>query len=182
MRHDGEKSLSRSPSAGHRLSTMRMFCYLPLTKAIRMNASTHLPFDEKKLWAAIQQSDAQAFQQLYVVFSDVFYNYGCKISPDTALVKDSIQDVFQILWEKRTRIHIKSSLKAYLLQMFRRNLIEKLGRKSYVLPQDYEPKFELSIEDKIILNESQQQLRRDLNQAIETLTPTSKRNPLSSVL
>ena len=97
-----------------------------MKKAVRMSTEIMNYTHDKELWAAIQQSDPQAFQQLYVTFSDIMYNYGCKISSSSDLVKDSIQDVFEILWTKRQKLQIKSSLKAYILQMFRRDLIEKL--------------------------------------------------------
>ena len=130
--------------------------------------------DEKELWLALQQGDHRSFHLLYLEYSDFLYNYGRKICQDTDLVKDSIQEVFKIIWEKKENIIIKRSLKYYIFTIFRRELIQKIKYQNSLNPQLKEMDFELSIENKIIKDESQQQLRKRLEKAIDKLSHRQK--------
>ena len=125
------------------------------------------------LWKAIQAGNINAYHQLYLVYSEVLYNYGKKICSDTELVKDSIQDVFLILWEKRSTIHIKSSLKQYILISFKRELIRKMTPRKVPF-YDHHNDFELNIEMKLIDQEKYIFLRKKLDNAIRTLSPRQK--------
>ncbi len=131
-------------------------------------------YDEKELWLAVQQGDHQSFNILYMEYSDFLYNYGSKICKDSDVVKDSIQEVFKIIWEKKASIIIKSSLKYYVFTIFRRELIQKIKYHNCLKHQFNEMDFELSIENKIILEESQQQLRKRLEKAIDKLSNRQK--------
>jgi len=130
--------------------------------------------DEKVLWNALQKGDHQSFHLLYMEYSDFLYNYGKKMCQDSDIVKDSIQDVFLIIWEKKESIVIKSSLKHYVFTIFRRELIQKIQHQQRLNHQLKEMDFELSIESKIILEESQQQLRKNLRKAINDLSYRQK--------
>ncbi|MEM7654740.1 MAG: sigma-70 family RNA polymerase sigma factor [Bacteroidota bacterium] len=134
----------------------------------------HSYASDKLLWLAVQKGRPDAFRELYLSYADLLYNYGCKMNPDRELVKDSMQDVFPTLWEKRQDLHIKTSVKSYLFQMFRRDLIHKLQRTSRELIKEEDVGFELSIESKIIMDEAQIHLRQQLHAAVKTLTPRQK--------
>ena len=130
--------------------------------------------DEKALWNAIQKGNHQCFHLLYMEYSDFLYNYGRKMCRDSEIVKDSIQDVFKIIWEKKDTIVIKNSLKHYVFTIFRRELIQKIQHQKSLNHQLSEMDFELSIESKIILEETQQQLRKNLDKAINSLSHRQK--------
>ncbi len=130
--------------------------------------------DEKVLWNAIRNGNHKSFRLIYMEYSDFLYNYGRKMCQDSDLVRDSIQDVFRIIWEKKEIIVIKSSLKHYVFTIFRRELIQKIQHQQNLTDQFTEIDFELSIESKIILDESQQHLRKNLDQAINKLSLRQK--------
>ena len=125
------------------------------------------------LWESVRKGSHQSFRMLYVEYSEILYNYGRKMCPDGELVRDSIQDVFKIIWEKRTHLEIKSSLKHYILTVFRRDLIMKI-KKQHQNVSYRSAEFELSVELKIVLDEHQLELRENLNRAISKLTPRQR--------
>ncbi|MEL6192464.1 MAG: sigma-70 family RNA polymerase sigma factor [Bacteroidota bacterium] len=129
---------------------------------------------DKELFSLIQKGDSLAFRYLFDTYADVLFNYGLKITPDREAIKDSIQDVFSIIWEKRNQINIQHSLKYYLFSMFRRELIRKLKQKRNTSLKEQEMGFDVSIESKIILDESRQATREELQYAIKQLTPRQK--------
>jgi RNA polymerase sigma-70 factor (ECF subfamily) len=50
--------------------------------------------NDPELWNAFRQGDEQAFAQIYRNYVKVLYRYGLKITPDTSLIEDCIQDLF----------------------------------------------------------------------------------------
>lgn len=128
------------------------------------------------LWKAIQADDQQAFRRLYETQVDMMYNYGRKMCSHAPLVEDAIQDVFRILWEKKSSLDIEHSLKAYLLTMLRREIMRKLQQEKakYALLPSSELPFELSIESSIILEEAHQERRRSLEASLQALTPRQR--------
>jgi len=62
----------------------------------------------------LQQGDQQSFQQLFDLYYSKLHAYLRKLSNDSNLSDDLLQNVMIRLWEKRKSIRIKSSLKSYL--------------------------------------------------------------------
>lgn len=139
-----------------------------------MDSKLYIKISEIEHWQKVQKGDTDSFKLLYIEYSNILYNYGYKISQDEALIKDAIQHVFEVLWKKRNDIELKTSFKYYILTIFRRELVSKIQYQHKAVSQFPEMEFELSIESKIILDETQQQLRRDMDQAISTLTARQK--------
>lgn len=83
----------------------------------------------QNLWEQIvQKDDKEAFAELYNLFIDDLYRYGSKLSPDDEMVKDSIQEVFLDLYDKRKKSSITQNLKLYLIVALKRVLIRKLQK------------------------------------------------------
>jgi len=81
------------------------------------------------LWEQIVlNDDKEAFAELYNLFIDDLYRYGTKLSSDDEMVKDSIQEVFLDLYDKRRKSNITSNLKLYLIVVLKRVLIRKLQK------------------------------------------------------
>lgn len=81
------------------------------------------------LWEQIVlNDDKEAFAELYNLFIDDLYRYGTKLSSDDEMVKDSIQEVFLDLYDKRRKSNITSNLKLYLIVALKRVLIRKLQK------------------------------------------------------
>jgi len=73
-----------------------------------------------------------------------------------------MQEGFLTLWEKR---------KQYLFTMMQREMVDRLGRQQKQAQLIPELEFQLSIEDRLIEDETQRDLRVALARAIQTLTP-----------
>ena len=86
----------------------------------------HKNKDILKIWEAIQKGNQKAFDEFYLLFVRQLYNYGHKLTSNTPLVEDCIQELFINLWNNKASIHFRSSVKHYLLLSFRRLLIKKL--------------------------------------------------------
>ncbi|MBW8325587.1 MAG: hypothetical protein K0M50_12550 [Prolixibacteraceae bacterium] len=76
------------------------------------------------VWDQMKSGDEQALSKLFVYFYSDLYQYGIKIFNLPDLVKDSIQDVFSRIWEKRVTLGDARNPKAYLIASLRRQLFQ----------------------------------------------------------
>ena len=125
------------------------------------------------LWRRIKQGDAQAFTAVFNTFSPELYDYGMRLSPSPPLVKDSIQEVFAVLWTKRTTLDIQTSLRGYLFASYRNDLIRRMTSERRSGTPD-QVGFELSTEAVLCQQEQQLELQNHLKSAIQSLSPRQK--------
>lgn len=90
------------------------------------------------LWDRYLQGDKAAFERIYFTHVNRLYDYGMRMTQDTALVEDCIQDLFADLWEKRAQMKPVHTLMSYLLVAVKRRIIRKLSieQKHTVHPSD----------------------------------------------
>jgi RNA polymerase sigma-70 factor (ECF subfamily) len=74
------------------------------------------------VWDKIKSGNEEAFSCVFSFYYSDLYQYGLKIFPLPSLVKDSIQDVFVRIWEKRETLGDVKNPKAYLISSVRRKL------------------------------------------------------------
>jgi len=90
------------------------------------NVANH-PFDH---WRNFREGD---FSSLGVLFErhylELFY-YGIKIVAIPELVKDTIQDLFADVWERRNHMASVDNIKAYLIISLRRELIRRISSQN----------------------------------------------------
>ena len=129
---------------------------------------------EDHIWKSIKEGDSAAFQKLYWAYADLLFNYGKKMTSNSDLVKDSIQEIFEVLWERKETINIRNSVKSYLFVIFRRSLLKKLKESRMYTESMPEREVDFSIELKIVVEEQDRYLRQELNKAIKTLSPRQK--------
>ncbi|MRG44858.1 RNA polymerase sigma-70 factor [Chitinophaga sp. SYP-B3965] len=103
---------------------------------------------EVDLFALFLESDQQAFTECYNRYSPLIYSYARRILRDACQTDDVLQDVFIILWEKRSRLEIESDLINYLFGITRHRVLHEL-RKSKKLQN-----FIDTLEKKMALYES----------------------------
>jgi len=67
--------------------------------------------------------DEQAFTAIFEKYHRTLYNYGSKLSPNSSLVEDAVQDVFIDIWRLRHNLaeHV-TSVKFYLYRALRRRI------------------------------------------------------------
>jgi RNA polymerase sigma factor (sigma-70 family) len=78
------------------------------------------------LWQQIQQGDELAFGQFVEGQYNRLYDYGHRFTRDSDLVRDSIQDLFLSLWEKRHRLPDVQSSQAYAMVALRNRILKAI--------------------------------------------------------
>jgi len=84
--------------------------------------------EDRLLWGRMREGEEQALAALFRRHYALLYDYGVKLSRQEELVKDSIQEVFAYIWEKRENLAAVDSVRAYLLVALRRHLLKSLER------------------------------------------------------
>lgn len=77
---------------------------------------------DETLWKGILHGDQDMLLSLYNRYYHTLLFVGLKEIRDAQLVKDTIQQLFLYLWEKRETIHEAQNVKSYLLTSFLRKL------------------------------------------------------------
>ena len=84
----------------------------------------------QSLWNAFRAGDEQAFATIFVEQYDALYNYGMKLVNDEELVRDSMQELFQKLWERRASLEAVEVIKPYLFKVLRNRISDNLKMAS----------------------------------------------------
>src|SRR3954467_6398281 len=74
------------------------------------------------LWKGLQHGDKDMFLSLYKKYYHSLLFIGLKEIKDSEVVKDTIQQLFLYLWEKRETIEVAANVKSYLITSFLRKL------------------------------------------------------------
>ena len=78
--------------------------------------------NDDTLWLGLKQGDKEMFLALYKKYYHPLLFIGLKEMKDAQLVKDTIQQLFLYLWEKRETIQEANNVKSYLVTSFLRKL------------------------------------------------------------
>lgn len=112
--------------------------------------------DDEQLTGLLQTGDEAAFTEIYNRYWDKLYYIAHKLLKDTDAAEEIVQDVFFILWKKRSTLTIKS-LSAYLASMARYAVYRTLSKEKRVKTQeDLAIRLglqteEINIDDKLLL-------------------------------
>lgn len=98
---------------------------------------------DEELTRAVKQSDKAAFEIYFLRYYESVYRFIWRMSQSNELAKDCAQETFLRLWENRTRLDSRLSLKAYLYQIAKNTFFgyrrrEKVHKK-YVQSQCHQP-------------------------------------------
>jgi len=127
------------------------------------------------VWNRVRIGDEQAFSSLFMQYYSDLYQYGIRIFNHPDLVKDSIQDVFLRIWEKRSTLGDARNPRAYLIASLRRRLFLNsdlhYAELTDDLMQDMEKKsFSFELSDFMEREEISLKLRQVIVQAINGLS------------
>lgn len=141
-------------------------------------STTENKSDERILWLRFLKGDEQVLSLIYLQYSNILFDYGCRFTADKNLVKDCIQEVFCTLIRTRKNLSETDNIRLYLLKSLKRRIlrdIKESGAKT-VLVNDQEYPFDLllsnSIDDQ--MNELDEEKRRLLSEAMLSLTDRQK--------
>jgi len=135
--------------------------------------------DENNLWKRFLSGDTEAFDLLMSLHFRTLFQYGSKFSKDKEFIKDCIQDLFLILWEKRSNLNKDAAVKPYLLASLRRLMHRNISSKSWIGDEtldNQEALFEIefSVEEQYIQHESALTRSRQLKQLLDELPKRQK--------
>ena len=138
-----------------------------------------LHWTDQSLWEGLHSGDQKAYANIYEHYIGALYTYGKKLSSNTSLVEDAIQEVFIELWRYRTSLGQVRSIKAYLFTCLRRQLIKSIKKeKIWVLNEDYLQddnfEFEFSAQELLIREQDKQAETERIKKALDKLTRRQK--------
>jgi RNA polymerase sigma factor (sigma-70 family) len=129
------------------------------------------------LWQRAVAGDKEAFCELVEAHYKVLFNYGANFTSNRELIKDTLQDLFIHLWEKRETLHIQR-LTIYLLRSIRNNLFQSF-RENQLHPVSIDQELhdrpdEFTIENALIFQEADAEKKRRIKEAIAQLPKRQK--------
>lgn len=133
--------------------------------------STQTYIEEQELWEQLKAGDTKAFGQISTRYYRLLFDYGRKFTKDRELIKDVIQDVLLLIWQKRGQIDTNENVKLYLLKIVRNRLYKELQKQQLRASEDYFDLLETtdSEEALIISIESTQSILAKLNLHLKNL-------------
>ncbi|QJW90011.1 sigma-70 family RNA polymerase sigma factor [Spirosoma taeanense] len=126
-----------------------------------------------KLWFKSQTGDKVAFCQLAETQYRSLFSYATNFTDDREFIKDSIQNIFIRIWEKRASLTIQF-VSIYLFKSLRNELMQEFRRSKQPFSSVYSQEVsELSdwqtVETEIEQTETDSESQRRIRQAIDTL-------------
>lgn len=130
--------------------------------------------EEVKYWQRFIEGDLDALSVLFLLYAKGLISYGMKIYRDEELVKDSIQEVFIQLIQKRHKLN-RNNNKGLVYRLLRNKLIDeiKMIKKSmkidnYIFTSN--KNFEINAESQCIIVEEDNHRNRTLASALDELS------------
>lgn len=135
--------------------------------------------NDEELWRGLKSGDRELFFEIYKKYYHTLLFIGLKEINDPSIAKDTIQQLFLYLWEKRETIQQAANVKSYLITSFRRKLNSdwKTSRRSgslALISDDYSNDREPNPEEKMVKNEEQSNLSLLLMHQINQLPGRQK--------
>ena len=84
-------------------------------------------------WLKFRKGDRAAFQRIYDFFFDRLYQYGYKLTQQSDLLEDCIQELFLSLYVNRNNLSESVNLEFYLLKALKLTIYGKLRKESRFL-------------------------------------------------
>ena len=89
--------------------------------------------EDKRLWENIKSGDKQALNELHIKYFHQMCLYANKSTNNSGLVEELVSDCFIKIWENRSKIDIKSSVKSYIFLILRNSIIDYYRKKNSFL-------------------------------------------------
>lgn len=127
---------------------------------------------QKKLSDHIVQWDTASYSETYIFYYKKLYNYGRKLTDNTALIEDAIQAIFIILWKDREKLTGIYSPHSYIFCSFRNYIFKEKKKLQKTIFQKEEEEF--AVDNIIIDQEATDELSKRLQKALTSLTPRQR--------
>jgi len=135
-------------------------------------ANNGILLNESQIWLSIKDNDVEALKDLYQHYYQVLFNYGRKMTKDSPMIEDAIQESFISIWRYRSNTSVPTSVRQYLLKTFRNELIKLMKQQSFSGSKDVNVEFlfEISFDQVMIEGENAEELSAQINTALSKLT------------
>lgn len=151
--------------------------FVQVSKPSQWEQSLQKDFDH--LWSGLRNGDEESLSALFCASYSQLFDYGANIVPKESFVKDCIQELFLVLWDKRNNINEAHSVKSYMFYSLRRIMLRNMAKqrnrskrnKAYV---DTYFERSCSIEDLIVHFETQKGRKKAFSKAMEALSSRQK--------
>ncbi len=138
------------------------------------NGETDKMSKKNTLWLLFLEGDDNAFSALFRNHYELLHNYGIKLSTDSNLTEDCLQNLFIYIYENRRSLNHVVNLNGYLFTSLRRSIIREVQKKQKKIGFDEldqnDKSFNFSHEDFIIQKETKETGEFFLNQMINALS------------
>lgn len=147
-----------------------------LTSTSLINSSNFFASkQEAEIWSNLKGGDKNALSYFYTKYLKRLYNYGLKMSSDSGLVEDCIQDLFIGLWNSHSRLGDVTNVKSYLYKSLRTKIFYKLSILSRTPLKDIDSfDFTLSHKSHYITQRINSDISDKIRQFVNTLSPKQK--------
>jgi RNA polymerase sigma factor (sigma-70 family) len=129
------------------------------------------------LWQRSVEGDKGAFCQLVEAHYKTLFNYAANFTQNRELIKDTLQDLFIQLWEKKESLQIQY-LTIYLLRSIRNNLFQSIRdnhRQAVTIDKAlHDHSDDFTIENSLIFQEKDSEMKLRLKEAIGNLPKRQK--------
>ena len=134
--------------------------------------------DDNVIWQRFLAGEVDAFDRLMTLHFKTLFHYGSKFSKDKEFVKDNIQDLFLILWERRKNLSSEIAVKPYMMASLRRLMHRNAKSRPTVSDLAFEDngnfEIEFSVEEEYIENESSLRITQELKRLLDELPERQK--------
>ncbi len=134
--------------------------------------------EQQILWNRFIKGDKEALELIFRTYFDELFSFGHKLTRNTEIIEDSLQDMFFKLWKNRNNLNGIGHIKGYLLKALRHHIYDNLSWKNRFincesLPEDlFEVQF--SHEDFLITEQLNQETREKLIHTLNQLTVSQR--------
>ena len=125
---------------------------------------------DQQLWQQLLNGSSSALSEIYQQNARPLAAYGYKLTQNPDIVNDAIQDIFIHLWQKKAQLPQVQNIKAYLLKSLRNRILRILeSRNLHGNREQGQPAIQDSYENRLILEELEEETLRRLHLSIENL-------------
>lgn len=142
-----------------------------------MKPTKEEPDYDADLWESLRAGDASVFEAIFKTHYQFLYNYCLRFQTDEDEIKDCIQILFVTIWERREYLGPTTSIRNYLLASLRRLLQKRMKAQTgrvEINSESFDLDMELSVESKLIMDQSDRDMADLLHRSIEKLPSRQK--------
>lgn len=143
-----------------------------------INQGNGSSLNKEEAWEKFVKGEEAAFGKVFKAYYKEMYGYGLKICDEPELVKDCIQDLFRIIWKRRSNLDHINSPNVYLFVSLRRKVLKKSTsdkKKDVDLNEvDDSDVMYFGKEELIIQNEAKIKKKEKLQEALNQLSSRKK--------